>query len=88
MDCKTFSKVASIALFTGVAIGSACIAYRVITDDDLKASLRSRFHSVVDSTINKTALMSEEAAARTAEVTKNPEINKTWVANQWEKVGY
>ena len=88
MDSNTFKKIASVTVFSGAAIAAAFFAYRVVTDEDLQASLRSHFHSAIDSTINKTAMMSEEAAAKTAEVTKNPEINKNWVANQWEQVGY
>ena len=88
MNNSDIKKFSSLVLFSGIAVGSAVLAYHIVSDKNLMESLASRFHSAVDSTINKTAMMSEEAAARTAEVTKNPDINKNWVANQWEQVGY
>ena len=86
MDSSNIRKLGSIALLSGVAVGSAVIAYRIVSDKKLMESLASHFRSAVDSTINKTAMMSEDAAARTAEVTKNPDINKKWFANQWDQV--
>lgn len=32
--------------------------------------------------------MTEDVALRTAQMTKNPQINRDWVAHQWEQVGY
>ena len=70
----------AIALATTVAAG-AFAGYKIATDDELRGRLLRGAQDIVD-------VMTEDVAMRTAQVTKNPKINQSWVSNQWENVGY
>ena len=79
--------LAAIALATTVAAG-VFAGYKLATDDELRGRLLRGARDIVDTSKKKMDVMTEDVAMRTAQVTKNPEINQDWVNHQWENVGY
>ena len=75
--------VAFAAIAVGVGVG-----YKLATDAGLRGKIVQAFTDVVDASRSKVGDMSEEVAARDAQVTRNPQVNQEWVAQQWEKMGY
>lgn len=75
--------VAFAAIAVGVGVG-----YKLATDAGLRGKIVRAFTDVVDASRSKVGDMSEEVAARAAQVTRNPQVNQEWVAQQWEKMGY
>lgn len=72
-----------IALGAAVAAGSF-IGYKVATDKELRGRLTRGAKDAFSTSKKKIDAMSEDVALRTAQLTKNPQINKDWVANQWD----
>lgn len=70
-----------------VAMGSY-VGYRVATDSDFRNKIADSFDAFRKTSQSKVSGMSEEVAARTAQVTRNPHVNQEWIAQQWESVGY
>ena len=79
--------LAVVALATTVVAG-AFAGYKLATDDELRGRLLRGAQDIVDTSKRKMDVMTEDAALRTAQVTKNPKINQDWVNHQWENVGY
>lgn len=77
----------AIALATTVAAG-VFAGYKLATDDELRGRLLRGAQDIVDTSKKKMDVMTEDVAMRTAQVTKNPNINQDWVNHQWENVGY
>lgn len=77
----------AIALATTVAAG-VFAGYKLATDDELRGRLLRGAQDIVDTSKKKMDVMTEDVAMRTAQVTKNPKINRDWVNHQWENVGY
>lgn len=69
-----------------VAAGVA-VAYKLATDEELRHDVVSSIKDAFSVSKTKVSEMTEEVAAKTAAVTKNPEINQNWTAQQWKKVG-
>lgn len=77
----------AIALATTVAAG-VFAGYKLATDDELRGRLLRGAQDIVETSKKKMDVMTEDAAMRTAQLTKNPKINQDWVNHQWENVGY
>lgn len=77
----------AIAVAATVAVG-AFVGYKVVTDEELRGRLLRGAQDIVDTSKKKMDVMTEDVAMRTAQVTKNPKINQSWVSNQWENVDY
>lgn len=77
----------ALALAATVAVG-AFAGFQIATDDELRGRLLRGAQDIVDTSKKKMDVMTEDVAMRTAQVTKNPEINQDWVNHQWENVGF
>lgn len=77
----------AIAFAVCVAAGSFA-GYKIATDDKLRAKLMRGAKDVYETSKKKVDVMTEDVALRTAQVTRNPQINQEWVAKQWESLGY
>ena len=76
-------------ILTAIALVTTAFAgYKIATDGELRGRLLRGAQDIVDTSKKKMDVMTEDVAMRTAQVTKNPKINQSWVSNQWENVGY
>ena len=76
-------KLISIASVALVAAGAAYAGFKLATNEELRGRLLRSAKDVYDTSKKKVDGMTEDVAMRTAQMTKNPKINK-----QWESVGY
>lgn len=75
-------------MILGVSLVAGTVAgYLVATDDELRNKLIRGAKSTISSSKKKFDEMSEDVALRTAQLTRNPQINQDWVANQWDALG-
>lgn len=82
------NKVLAIVALVTTVVAGAFAGYKLATDDELRGRLLRGAQDIVDTSKKKMDVMTEDVAMRTAQVTKNPKINKDWVNHQWENVGY
>lgn len=79
-----FVRYALIA--AGIGVGTF-LGYRVATDDAVRARLRLDVRDVVSASRKKVSQVSEDVVLKTAQLTKNPQVNQDWVENQWDALG-
>ena len=78
-----------LAAVAAAAVGvGAYVGYKVVTDEELRERILDMVDEVRLATHERVSGMSEEVAARRAQVTRNPKVNQDWVEQQWESVGY
>jgi hypothetical protein len=82
------NKVLAIVALATTVVAGAFAGYKLATDDELRGRLLRGAQDIVDTSKKKMDVMTEDAAMRTAQVTKNPKINQDWVNHQWKNVGY
>lgn len=71
----------------GVAVAAGSfLGYKVATNDELRGKIVRNAQDVLKLT-KKIDTMSEDAAIRTAKLTKNPKVNQDYVEKQWEAIG-
>lgn len=70
-----------------VAAGFAAGVY-VVSKTELGVSIKGKLNQLNPVSRDAMDMVSEEVALRTAKVTRNPQINQSWVEKQWEQVGY
>ena len=84
------SKTLAIGTISAVVVGSGVAAGIIfgLKHKDIVEKLLQPFKGMVDESKRKIDTMSEDVAVKTAQLTKNPQINQDWVNNQWESIGY
>lgn len=70
-----------------VAVGFAAGEY-VVSKTELGVLIKGKLDRLNPVSRDAMDMVSEEVALRTAKVTRNPQINQSWVEKQWEQVGY
>lgn len=91
MQAKGMNKLrrlATAAISLAVIGTSAFAAYQLVTNPELRGRIRRSAQDALDVSRKRMSSMTEDVALRTAQMTKNPQINRDWVAHQWEQVGY
>lgn len=82
------SKMVLLGALLGTAVGlGVAVGYALVTNEDLRRRITGNVKGLYESSRARVSEMSEEAAMRTARITKNPKINQDWVAQQWESLG-
>lgn len=82
------SRASEIAL-TSLAVGlGAVVGFIVVTRPESIERMKNGVTDIFSTSKKKVDEMSEEAALRTARLTKNPQVNQDWVERQWESIGY
>lgn len=82
------SKVIGIVIAVSSVVAGVFAGYKIATDDEIRGKLLGKAGFALKASRKKMDEMSEDVALRTAQLTKNPQINKDWVENQWEKLEY
>ena len=70
-----------------VAVGFAAGVY-VVSKTEPGVSIKGKLDQLNPVSRDAMVMVSEEVALRTAKVTRNPQINQSWVEKQWEQIGY
>ena len=70
-----------------IALGAA-IGVKLASDPQFRGRFTRGAKDVLGASKKKVDAMSEDVAMRAAQLTKNPQINRDWVENQWESIGY
>lgn len=82
------SKMVLLGALLGTAVGvGVAVGYALVTNEDLRRRITGGVRGLYETSRAKVSEMSEEAALRTARITKNPRVNQDWVAQQWENIG-
>lgn len=90
MSRKTVSTgalIAGILVASTIGVGIV-VGVTFVKHPELRIRMGRSVRDVYETSRKKVVIMSEDVAARTAQMTKNPKVNQEWVAHQWESIGY
>lgn len=79
-------KYFGIAIAGAAIIAGSIFGYKLATDKELRGRLTRGARDAFDTSKKKVDEMSEEVALRTAQLTKNPQVNQEWVEHQWDLI--
>lgn len=68
-----------------VAAGSFT-GYKLVSNPELREKIQSKVSNLFTASKEQLEGMSEDVAMRRAQLTRNPQINRDWVENQWESL--
>ncbi|MBE6469012.1 MAG: hypothetical protein E7001_03405 [Coriobacteriaceae bacterium] len=69
----------------GIAVTAGSFAgYKLATDEDLRKKIQEKVTGAFAVSKDQLSGMSEDVAVKRAQLTRNPQINRDWVENQWE----
>lgn len=81
------NKVIGLIALGVTIVAGAFVGYKVATDEEIRGKLTQGAKSAFGSSKKKIDEMSEDVALRTAQLTKNPQVNQDWVSHQWDNLG-
>ncbi|WP_085829674.1 hypothetical protein [Collinsella vaginalis] len=70
-----------------VAVAAGSFAgYKLVSNPELREKIQSKVSNLFTASKEQLEGMSEDVAMRRAQLTRNPQINRDWVENQWESL--
>lgn len=81
-------RITSALKVVAVAAVAAAAGYMLLNDADVNRKAKELFQQIKKASVKSVNEMTEEAAVKAAQATKNPKINQAWVENQWKSAGF
>ncbi|MDY4041852.1 MAG: hypothetical protein SOY67_07135 [Collinsella sp.] len=79
-----FKRIIGFGILGAVVAAGSFVGYKVATDPELREKIQEKVAGVFAVSKEQLSGMSEDVAVKRAQLTRNPQINRDWVENQWE----
>lgn len=79
-----FKRIVGFGVLGAVVAAGSFVGYKVATDPELREKIKEKVSGAFAVSKEQLSGMSEDVAVKRAQLTRNPQINRDWVENQWE----